>query len=297
LLLLLSGTSFTLHRIREASNTTTATNYGTEAEIKDHPSVPVVNSSQNGPFLQLIKGRDIDVPKYILTKTHCGGFCSDCRPHNYIETPRSFQILCQSGNRITVSNSSELVTEQVTYHQSIVKKAIHVIRDPLDNVVSRFHLMYHRAQTQKNTHFATHYPNDSTGFQKWCADQDSRSILKKKDYRWIDDALAEIFLSVPCHQEFFRYVQWHNLAFTVSRDMGIPALTVHYRDYRDNLEIATNTILAFLELPRVAEGESFSAGKEYRDYYSLEQRLSVWRLVEELASAETLHSLKNYDVF
>jgi hypothetical protein len=71
-----SGTSYTIHAVRELTNTTTATNYGLEGDIKDDESVPVFQHSEdgyNGPFLELIPGRSTNIPKYILTKTHCSG--------------------------------------------------------------------------------------------------------------------------------------------------------------------------------------------------------------------------------
>ena len=114
-------------------------------------------------------------------------------------------------------------------------------------------------------------------------------------YRWVDQTLADTFVSVPCHQEFFRYVQWHNLAFTVSRDMGLPTLIIYYHDYNEDLETATKRLLAFLDLPRVSEGIEFSHGKEYRDYYSAEQRAAVLAMIKEQSTAETWHYLKDYD--
>lgn len=65
-----SGTSYTLHLIRETSNTTTATNYALEGDIKDEESVPAIAGSEEGPFLELIKTIKTNMPeKYILTKT------------------------------------------------------------------------------------------------------------------------------------------------------------------------------------------------------------------------------------
>lgn len=65
-----SGTSYTIHLIRETSNTTTATNYALEGDIKDEPSVPAIVGSEEGPFLELIKTIKTNIPeKYILTKT------------------------------------------------------------------------------------------------------------------------------------------------------------------------------------------------------------------------------------
>lgn len=71
-----SGTSYTIHAIRELTNTTTATNYGLEGEIKDQESVPAFSDrrdAEDGPFLELIPGKVTQSPKLFLTKTHCGG--------------------------------------------------------------------------------------------------------------------------------------------------------------------------------------------------------------------------------
>lgn len=65
-----SGTSYTLHLIRETTNTTTATNYALEGDIKDEESVPAIAGSEEGPYLELIKTIKTTIPnKYILTKT------------------------------------------------------------------------------------------------------------------------------------------------------------------------------------------------------------------------------------
>ena len=65
-----SGTSYTIHLIRETSNTTTATNYALEGDIKDEASVPAIEGSEDGPYLELIKTIQTTIPeKFILTKT------------------------------------------------------------------------------------------------------------------------------------------------------------------------------------------------------------------------------------
>jgi hypothetical protein len=289
-----SGTSFTIHLTREASNTTTATNYGLEGEIKDEPSVPVFNSSVEGPYFELIPGRVTNMPpKYILTKTHCGGFCSDCKPNNYLESSRSFQIMCQTGKRGRLDESGRLVTDFVTYDTTNLGKAIHILRHPLDNVVARFHLIQKREASLNHTDFTTKYPYNSTGFNAWCAAQDKTHDLSK--LRWVDDALAEKLSAVPCRQEFFRYLQWHNLAFETSRALALPTLILHYDDYSNDFDLAVKRLLTFLELPSAGGVEQFSHGKVYRDYYSPEQRAAVLALVQEQATAETWHYLKDYD--
>jgi hypothetical protein len=282
---------------RELTNTTTGTNYALEGDIKDKPSIPIhENAAEAGPFLELTPSRNTTVPNtYILTKTHCGGYCADCvRPEEYIETPRSFLISCLSGRKAYWDDNGELtVKEGVVYDASLVKKAVHVIRNPLDNAVARFHLEYKRHERIEDEEWTKTHPYNQTGFLRWCEDFDGKPELKRS--RWIDPKVSSLMEGVPCHQEFFRYVQWHNLAFTITRDMGIPTLMIHYQDYRDNMEQTTTRLLSFLELPRNGEGETFHHGKEYRDYYTPEQRQAIKAFIKEYATEETWKSVKDYD--
>ena len=63
-----------------------------------------------------------------------------------------------------------------------------------------------------------------TGFFRWCAfdDQDKKIIGS----HFIDDALKERMERIPCHNDFYRLVQWHNLAFAMTRAMNIPTLVM-----------------------------------------------------------------------
>jgi hypothetical protein len=290
-----SGTSYTLHLTREATNTTTATNYALEGDIKDEPSVPVRRGEHQGPFLQLIRDRTTTVPsKYILTKTHCNAFCSDCKPRNYIETPRSFEVSCRSGKRAVLNEFGDLTNKRVTYDQSVVAKAVHVFRNPLDNVVARFHLDYNTAKSSKKaSDWTEKHPNNRTGFATWCKEMDESSLLPTM--RWIDEGLMNLLRKVPCHQEFFRYVQWHNLAFDVTRGRGIPVHIIHYQNYSENFEGTLTDLLEFLELPRTGRVEPFHAGKEYSSYYTKKQRGAIKRVIQEFASVDTWDNVKDFE--
>jgi hypothetical protein len=164
-----SGTSYTLHAIRELTNTTTATNYGLEGDIKDEDSVPVFKGDAgiNGPFLELIPGRTTSLPNFILTKTHCGGFSTSLDPQTYLETPRSFLMDCLSGVRGIRSTTDSKTMEKirVRYSQDLVKRVVHIIRNPLDNIVARFHLERARFRSMKNNAWLNEYPDDKLGFQ------------------------------------------------------------------------------------------------------------------------------------
>jgi hypothetical protein len=288
-----SGTSYTLHLVRTSTNTTTATNYALEGDIKDAPDIPIHGNAQNGPFLQICNGIQTSPPtKYIITKTHCSAFCSDCLPKNYIETPRSFEVSCRSGTKGMVASNGYVYKQPVTYDQSLVGKAVHIFRHPLDNIVARFHLEYNTLRKKANEWEATH-PNNSTGFMAWCRDMDSKSQLHR--VRWIDSKLMILLSQIPCHEEFYRYVQWHNLAFDVTRGNGIPVHVIHYRNYSDSFEETLRQLLDFLDLPRNGDVEPFQTGKVYADYYTKEQRRNIRQLIQEFASEDTWQNVKDYE--
>ena len=58
-------------------------------------------------------------------------------------------------------------SDDVDYHildKDKVAKVIHVFRNPLDNMISNYHLNRKLANDEK---WLDDHPNDSVGFQKW----------------------------------------------------------------------------------------------------------------------------------
>lgn len=129
--------------IRHIAQMSTASNYGEENRDANGYSVPVYpnRSLLGGPFwIDPRKNPDFTHPtKFVLCKTHCGGRCEKCGPNNWAETPHSFLVQCLSGKRGYVKDNKTM-WEMVSYDASLVGKAVHLIRNPFDNVVSRFHL-------------------------------------------------------------------------------------------------------------------------------------------------------------
>lgn len=120
-----SGTTYTLKLIQQYTNTTTATNYGNEHSVHNK-SIPVHPELANGPFLRFT---DWKLPsRYILTKTHCGGTALSSDPLVYLETMRSFEVACRSGNRIDDDENKV----DTTYSMDVPKRVVHLIRSPFD---------------------------------------------------------------------------------------------------------------------------------------------------------------------
>ncbi|GKY95592.1 hypothetical protein MPSEU_000520500 [Mayamaea pseudoterrestris] len=289
-----SGTSFTIHMTREASNTTTATNYAGEGDIKDLPSTQAIEGSvgEQGPFLELIRGRYTNMPEHILTKTHCTGFCSTCGPYKLLfETPRSFMRGCLSGTRAVHGKHGVEIVDTI-YDPNLVTKAIHIFRHPLDNTVARFHLEFNEQQAEGNTKYVDKYPKNATGFQKWCARSDETSHLFET--RYLDNPLKQKLRKIPCFNEFFKYVQWHNMAFYTTHEMNLEVLYMHYHEY-ENFERARDKVLKFLELPLIGLGVAWVPGKIYRHYYSKEDKIAIKEFILEYASRDTWNMLEGYD--
>jgi hypothetical protein len=285
---------------REATNTTTATNYALEGEIRDRPAVPAIagQAGEHGPWLELIPLRDTTVPtSLILTKTHCEGFCSGmhCGPGKTIQTTRSFLIGCLTGTKAfwDKRHGGALRTKLVAYDKSLVKKAIHIFRHPLDNIVARFHLELNARKARGDVAYIKKFPKDANGFRRWCRGDDSNRRLLESQF--VDSGLREKMVRIPCFNEFYRYVQWHNLAFETTRTLGIPTLLLHYHEYSSNFTTTRDRILAFLELPRIGDGITFQSGKEYRSYYSSHDKKAIRSFLVEFASPETWRQLEDYD--
>ena len=301
-----SGTSFTMRMVGRVTGLTAATNYGKECVEKDGQNIPLFDDSPGGPFI--LHPNDREIPqRYVMTKTHCGGRCQTCGPSKYIETPESFLEACLKGghyipkttaNKDTGKKSSLNDMEFVNskYDKKLVQRAIHLIRDPFDNLVSRFHLEQHEKTKKNRTEWLQSYPNTAEGFQSWCGYMDGKTLKDETKSDLIDDKVRSLFKKIPCHGDFYRYTQWHNLALKVVEDLDLPTLVVHYENYERNYEGAVDAVLDFLELPRNNALPEFIAGKRYKSlYFSDKQRLAALELIRYLADEETWELLERYD--
>jgi len=198
-----SGTSYTMHLVGQASNTTVATNYGQECDLNgNRENIPVNSSSPHGPYL-LHPERPL--PKHvILTKTHCGGYCNDCGPRGYLETKESFMASCAEGARVSSFN---LTKSRVTYNPKIAQRALHLIRNPFDNLVSNFHLERHEKAKKGRTDWLQNHPNDVDGFRHWCRYLDAKYAVQEASERAFSPYTIELFQSIPCHKAFYVYAQ------------------------------------------------------------------------------------------
>ena len=278
-----SGTSYTLRIVRQISNTTTATNYGDEyLDPSTNSSVSWENRT-NGPFRAY---PNLPLPEaFLLTKTHCASRCVHCGPDGYLETPLSFQRGCLRSNRVHNNVESE-----VFYSASNVRRAVHLMRNPLDNIVARFHLSRRHDSLER-------LYNNATGFHEWCKVLDVSYIWMEQHTRWIDPHLRHMWRSIPCHAEFFRWVQWHNLAYVTGVEMDLEVKLMKYEDYNQDWNETVKGLFRFLQLPlskRTLEEASPFLMRSYHNYFTIKQKTQIRKLMAQYASAPVWRMIQDY---
>ncbi len=262
-----SGTSFTSKMIRHLSHMSTASNYGEEVLDKDGKSVPIFDS--NGPFwIEPPTHPEYTRPSlFALTKTHCGGRCEKCGPSKFVENPHSFLTACLSGKIAHTTPDGKVVKKPVTYSLDLVQRAIHLIRSPFDNVVSRFHLELHEAVNHNDTEKIKAYPNTRDGFRKFCQRLNKVYEHEEETSRFIGSHVFELMKDIPCRDDFLRFVQWHNLAFVTTDSLRIPTMVVHYENYEKKYNETAMEMAKFLHFDPIGELVEFVKGKEYIEYF------------------------------
>ena len=294
-----SGTSYTITMIKKVTGRNTASNYGSESRGEDGMSVSVL--AQNGtaalgpPFWINPTSRTLSRPSkgFILTKTHCGSRCNNCSVSKYVENHALFLQHCLEGRYNIKGENGQLKEVLGSYNKALVKRAVHLIRDPFDNVVSRFHLHYKNLVKNNKTDYIAAYPRTREGFQRFCSDMGKRYYseeVQSKIYMNVFDTVK----NVPCHADFYRYIQWHNLAFITTWDLNIPSMIVHYENYTDNFNKTKDTLLAFLGQDGVYDAPKFVTGKTYRDYYTVDEVNAVSVMFSKLALEKTWLNTKHY---
>jgi hypothetical protein len=296
-----SGTSFTSQLVRAYSNAATASNYGEHHLNKNGLQTPLADDPEysHGPSLT-VTDRELEIGEYILTKTHCAGTCSRCGPRGYVvDNLTSFKDACLTARQVLprnhTDNGSIIINdyEETKYSEHLVARAVHLIRHPIDNIVSRFHLTQSIQKKNGNGTFVNTYPNNKEGFRQWCKVRNGLYTKQQKDL--YGEKLHDLLSNVPCHADFYRYTQWHNYAFDVVEQMGIPSLIIHYEDYSKEFNRTKDQLLDFIEVKENKEKDiSFVAGKEYSSYLTSEEREAVMLAIKELSNDRVLHELRRY---
>lgn len=261
--------------LQKVSNTTGATNYGSERIKADgghtfnSESIPIFAGMGSGPF---IINPQLPLPRkdgFILTKTHCGiNGCFECN----IPPLDQFLDACVSG--ISVDSSGK--ESHVKYNASVVERAVHLFLHPFANVLNRF-----------NGANSKTYPKTKEGFSRWCHDYDDMYMarLRKKSPELIP--LHVLNSNVPCAIEFYKWTSWHNHAMSVSQQLGFPVHVVHAEDFSatHDYDRSIERLLEFLNLEKHTSGYSFETAT-FTSYFNTTDSRNAILFIKHYASDE-----------
>jgi len=268
------------------SGTSTASNYA-----RDWQKCQAVRPelAEQGPYLHK---PDLRIPSFVLTKTHCTGYCDVCPPSQYVVDADAFKLGCCSGSK--KDNDGSII--ETVYDSSVPVKAVHLIRNPFDNIVSRMHLALKRRSKQGWTDedLAIFKTNDKASLDAWCSYMDEKFVADEAETDLIDDETKQLFRQVPCHADWFRYVQWHNLAIEVVDRLDLPVHILHYENYTTDYNTTVDGLFEFMALERQSNPVDFSSNKTYVSFYSSDTALAAMRLVRSLASNKTWDLVEHY---
>ena len=307
-----SGTTFTLGLFTSLANYSTGTNYPAESNFVDGP-IPVTGHSEEvGPFWEGGAYSQSSLPKngqVVLVKTHCEGYCVNCPPRAFVQTVWTFHENCRQRSGVAKGLNSNSMTESVertnrlpinAYSSDAVKKAVHLIRNPFNNIVARFNHEYKKQYdlAENKTLFLQTNKRTAAAFHEWCYDLDKASEQKIKEFPMIPTDITNLIVNTKCGAEFFRYMQWHNLAFQLTYQVHpIPTLIIHYEDYRsDTYQETTESLLDFLEYSRVRNGDNGNwtfddSKKNYLGFYTPEEKQDIWKLLISMSTPDTKRNI------
>jgi hypothetical protein len=198
-----------------------------------HPNLMACDSNLEIP--------SISADAYILTKTHCSGYCHGCKVtgingNKQFDTSCRLVHGCAAGYDNTNANNAKGEGEREETMALLsplhIGKIVHLLRCPFDNLVARFHFRYSRhtihnhnishnhADNEEQSTSSSYYALNATGFRQYCANYVDVDAKKELDIdsnsNIIGDAKAEAVAAaavhVPCAADFVQYVQWHNHA-------------------------------------------------------------------------------------
>lgn len=290
-----SGTSYTLKNLRRVSNVSTASNYCGNGREKN----PVLPKSSNisGPYI--IPGSyPHEFPShYILTKTHCF-HCMQCYPSEYLISVDKFEDRCMRTCFQTYKKTPYGFVEEKVYDRypiSIVGKFVHLVRNPFDNIVSRFRL--HKKQLLRERSPDRLEGKNSfnvTEFHEYCRGQDAM-FDREERWTWKRSQLMKNAKKIPCHADWFRWITWHNHAFEMgaAHRETIETLVLHYDDYRMDYDGTVRNLLNFLSVKWIQPSIEFS-WSNYSEFYNEDQRRAAINFVRLIASNDTIEEIRRY---
>lgn len=279
-----SGTTYTLALLEKVTKSSMATNYQGDV-LQPVPNVPIYKDQPQGPFWRGLEDKPLPETS-VLVKTHCAGYKED--PAEVFDMPLS-NFVRRCGRTTILSPKTKGKNVDGWYDSKSVRKAIHVIRSPFDNLIARFN-NYHFKQDRRGKH-----PFEKTreGFRGFCRMRDADFDVKYRKST-MPSSIRALAKRTMCHDNVIAYVLWHNRAFEAIDHLKLNTIQIRYEDYEDNFDETYSELMSFLDLPKKEKPLEFYSGHHYDDYYTKEDRENVGALIKALASERTWEAVRQY---
>jgi len=223
---------------------------------------------------------------------------------------REFELGCESLKTQDDDERDEKGHREY-YSADLVAKAVHLFRNPFDNLVARMHHGIKRRSRidswQRKSRLRKQlslFTETTDGFESWCyyldnilnGDMgDALRVLRgggsNNNNNRIDPRL---YRNLPCHTEWFRYIQWHNNAIEVLNRLNIPVHILYYEEYTTRYNETVRDLLDFLNLKAVHANSPFITGKTYDDLFDDAYRLAATKFAREIASPACWNLVRHY---
>jgi len=273
---------------QKTSQMTVATNY--EQEV--HPRTVSMLPNSKSPYLL---NASMPVPSLALTKTHCLGYCDRCVP---MMDSKEFEMGCRS---LKTDDLESGEGHREYYSERLVAKAVHLFRNPFDNLVARMHHGIKKRSAMPKWREAPRLRNKLAlfeetpeGFIEWCSYLDKIFVGDVDQLMKRLGIAKEVYRNLPCKTELFRYVQWHNNAIKVLDRLHIPVHVLYYEDYTTRYNITVQELFKFLELEAVHSNSPFLPGKTYGRVYTDQYQQKATNFVRAVASPKCWSLIRHY---
>ena len=272
---------------------------------------------QGGPYVE----RDRPLPATsLLTKTHCKGYKYGHKTHS---READFAWACRQGYKKMSSNKQSSVLSSSSEIHTI-HKAVHLIRNPFDNLISRMHNKLNKLKRlskknndkSKTQSLELRYPNSRQGFLNYCRTFVDGNTKRGSNHQSIKKR------QLPCAMEWVRYVEWHNHAVALfekhvppsgesllqdihSEEPGedgwvVDIQSVHrlyYESYSSDYNTTVQGLVDFLHLPTPTPGpfHLFDGGnRTYLHYYTRAEFVRAQQVVQQRATPSCWKALQHY---
>jgi Sulfotransferase domain len=271
-----SGTTYTLQMLASLTGLHAATVYGSVIDnATDESDISVYPGESGGPYWLTFRQNYTGRPKrYVLVKTHCSGG----EALGPLEVFINLCLRCNHPRNHSINNNVARQASHSQINTTRVKKAVHLMRDPFDNVVARYHYV--------NRKKLGNLEPSHDGFRAFCQQSDlSANSYEKKVFA----PYISMVGNLTCKLDFMRYFQWHNNAISAISAMKLDSLFLRYEDYGTQFDSTVQSLVDFMHMSPL-EGRfasQFIAGKHYRDHYTADDLVKAKQLYLAMASNET----------